>query len=247
MTAADEAHRRLQFLKPNVTMRSASGDRDKRGTPSGARDRRRRRRHRRAAAQPAHRRRRAAVREGEPAARGWTVARNTFRGIYCENGLLAEHAIRFWDLSRDTVVERNFVFDCARGVGFGLGQTGSASRVYADDPYPGAGYIGHYDGIVDNNVIEAGVPYYDTGIALEQARGARVYHNTIVQPQAAFSSIDYRFANSIVDVRNNLVRNLTQRDGATGTVSSNLMTGSTALFVDAAGLDFHLVAGHRRR
>jgi len=72
-----------------------------------------------------------------------------------------------------------------------------------------------------------------------------VYHNTVVQPASAFSSIDLRFANTDADVRNNVVRNITQRDGAAGTNASNLQTTSTALFVaaNATPPDLHLAAG----
>ena len=148
---------------------------------------------------------------------GWHVHDNTFIDIYCDNGSLAEHAIHFWSASRDTLVERNTIIDCARGVGFGLIEQG-ADRSYPDDPYPGVGYIGHYDGIIRNNVIHADIPYFDTGIELAQARGSVVLHNTIVQPATAFSSIDYRFANTDVTIVNNIVRRITVRNGANGTV-----------------------------
>ena len=175
-------------------------------------------------------------------ARGWQVRDNTFMDIYCDNGSLAEHAVHFWSASRDTLVERNTIIDCARGIGFGLVEMG-ADRPYADDPYPGVGYIGHYDGLIRNNVIFAEIPYFDTGIELDQARGSVVIHNTIVQPASAFSSIDYRFANTEVTVRNNIVRNITVRNGATGTVENNLETSLTAHFADPGNRDFHLLPG----
>ena len=178
-------------------------------------------------------------------ARGWVVRSNRFEDIYCDTGRLAEHAVHFWSGSRDTVVENNTIIDCARGIGFGLVADGM-SRPYADDPYPGVGYIGHYDGIIRNNVIFADIPYYDTGIELAQARGARVYHNTVWSTAAAtgfFSSIDYRFANTQVEVRNNITRRITMRDGASGMVASNLEGVSADLFVNAGALDFHLADG----
>ena len=84
---------------------------------------------------------------------------NRFKGIYCADGL-AEHAVHFWAGSRGTLVERNIIVDCARGVGFGLGDRG------------------HIGGIIRNNVVVAGRPVLDTGIGLESAAGARVHHNT---------------------------------------------------------------------
>ncbi|AWV87936.1 hypothetical protein [Bradymonas sediminis] len=178
-------------------------------------------------------------------ARGWVVRHNEFHGIYCAGEGLAEHAIHFWKGPRDTLVENNLIVNCARGIGFGLVENGQG-RAYADDPYPGVGHIGHYDGVIRNNVIYADIPWYDTGIELAQARGAKVYHNTVFSTDAAtgfFSSIDYRFANTDVDIRNNLTRRITVRGGASGRVENNKEGIDASYFVDASNLDFHLADG----
>lgn len=177
-------------------------------------------------------------------ARGWHVHHNRFVGIYCAGEGLAEHAIHYWAGSRDTLVENNTIIDCARGIGFGLVETG-AMRSYADDPAPGL-FVGHYDGIIRNNVVFGAIAYFDTGIELDQARGTRVLFNTVTASASAtgfFTGIDYRFANTRVDLRNNLVRRITMRDGAMATTGSNLETTDLGLFVDAAAHDFHLAAG----
>jgi hypothetical protein len=176
-------------------------------------------------------------------ARGWIVRRNSFRGIYCTNGALAEHAIHFWTGSRDTLVEQNTVVDCARGIGFGLTESG-ASRTYADDPYPNVSFKGHIDGVIRNNLVHVSPsvqPYYDTGIELAQAHGARVLHNTLAT-LPLFSSIDYRFSNTKVTIQNNLTYKITKRDGAQGTVAHNLQATPLGIFVDAPNGDYHLNA-----
>jgi len=176
-------------------------------------------------------------------ARGWVVRRNHLEGFWCATGL-SEHAIHFWNASRDTLAEHNVIVNVAMGIGFGLGETGT-TRPYADNPYPGAGFIGHYDGIIRNNVIYADIAGFDTGVALEQARGVRVYHNTIYSTDAVtgfFSPIDYRFASTVAEIRNNLVRRISMRNGATGTVDHNLENVSAAYFVNPATRDFHLLA-----
>jgi hypothetical protein len=180
-------------------------------------------------------------------ARGWRVRSNTFAGIHCTNGSLAEHAIHFWTASRDTLVERNTIIDCARGIGFGLGDGGGEppNRAYADDPYPGVGYVGHYDGTIRNNVISISpsFTFFDTGIELEQARGTRVLHNTVIHPASAFASISHRFPNTLVTLENNLVRNIRARDGSSASGDSNLEDAPDGLFIDASAHDLHLAPG----
>jgi hypothetical protein len=177
-------------------------------------------------------------------ARGWVVRRNTFRDIYCETEGLAEHAIHFWRNSRDTLVEQNTIVKCARGVGFGLQQDsgGGEIRSYDDDPYPGGGYIGHYDGIIRNNLISIseGSTWFDSGIELEQARGTRIYHNTIIHPATSWASISHRWENTEVDVVNNVLVSIKGRDDSVANASSNIESAPDDLFVDRAGHDLHL-------
>jgi hypothetical protein len=175
-------------------------------------------------------------------ARGWVVRLNRFDDIRCGPGKgLAEHAVHFWTGSRDTLVERNTIVDCARGIGFGLGDRTDWARRYTDAA--AAGYVGHYGGLIRNNVVAARRPGMDTGIGLEQARGARVYHNTVyASPRATgyFSSLDYRFPNTRADIRNNLVTRMTLRDGARATLARNVQAIPAAWFRNPSRLDFHL-------
>jgi hypothetical protein len=172
----------------------------------------------------------------------WIVRKNRFEGIYCETGL-AEHAIHFWKGSRDTLVENNVIIDCARGIGFGLGG-GAGERLYPDNPYNGE-MLSHFDGIIRNNVIWADIPWYDTGIEIDEAKTPKVFHNTVVSGPGAtnmFSAIDARFASTITTIQNNLTDKITQRDGAQATLGNNLEATPLTDLV-SAGTDFHLVAG----
>jgi hypothetical protein len=158
------------------------------------------------------------------AAHGWVVRLNRFSGIYCRAGL-AEHAVHFWVGSRDTLVERNVIVNCARGIGFGLGD------------------LGHTGGIIRNNVVVADTPSLDTGIGLENAVGARVYHNTVWAPAGVdghFSGIDVRYAGTAADLRNNLTTRITVRDGGRASLRSNLERAAGTLFVSTIRRDFHL-------
>ncbi|WAS99020.1 right-handed parallel beta-helix repeat-containing protein [Nannocystis punicea] len=185
------------------------------------------------------------------AAWGWTIRDNDIRGFWCPEGL-SEHAVHLWVTSRDTLVERNDIRDCARGVGFGLGENGNGNaRAYADDPCPGKSYLGHVGGEIRNNMIWAGDPSlfasqagFDSGVALEQACDAKVLHNTVVSLQAPFVSMEYRWANTSATIAGNLVtHDIVMRDGAQAQLDGNLEQAATDQFVDAAGADLHLAAG----
>ncbi len=170
----------------------------------------------------------------------WIVRHNEFHGIYCDNGGLAEHAIHFWRSSRGTLVENNKITNCARGIGFGL-ENGTGQRVYPDSPHGGMD-LAHYDGIIRNNVIYADLPWYDTGIELADTREPLIYHNTVVSNSSAsgfYSSIDYRFPQTSVVIRNHLTRKITQRNNAVGTVDHNLQATPLSYFMNLP-TNFHL-------
>jgi len=180
-------------------------------------------------------------------ARGWVLRRNRIEGFWCDDGL-SEHGIHLWKGCRDTVVEDNVILDCARGIGFGLGSSGEA-RIYPDNPYPGVGYLGHIDGIIRNNFIAAADSRlfaspdgFDTGIGLEQARGAQVVHNTVAATDRPLSSsIEWRFGNTVAEISINLVTHtLLPRDGAQATLTGNIDSAPTGWFTDVAAGDLHL-------
>lgn len=179
--------------------------------------------------------------------RGWVVRDNIIKGFWCPQGL-SEHGVHFWTGSRDTIVERNWLINNARGIGFGLREIGSGRTYDADDPCPDAtGYVGHFDGIIRNNFIfadrdELFASQYGTdgGIALAQACGVQVLHNTVAFTQSPFAAIEYRFSNTDADLTNNLVtHNLEDRGGA-AVLSGNLSNRPLSLFVDGANGDLHL-------
>ncbi len=180
---------------------------------------------------------------------GWVIRDNLIEGFWCENDL-SEHGIHFWRTCRDTVVERNRLVDNARGVGLGLDASG-AGRVYPDDPCPTAegGYVDHYGGIVRNNFVFASRSElfaseygFDCGICLSQACGAQVVHNTVASTQDPYSSIEWRFDHTDVDLINNLVSYQLLDRGGTARLAGNLDHQPLSLFVDGPGGDLHLSA-----
>jgi hypothetical protein len=184
-------------------------------------------------------------------ARGWTIRDNVIEGFWCESGL-SEHGIHLWKACRDTVVERNELRNNARGIGFGMATGGSGVRTYPDEPCPGAGgaYVDHYDGVIRNNVVFADRPElfgsqygFDCGICLWNVCGAQVVHNSVASTQPPFSSIEWRFDNTDVVIRNNLVtHNLLDR-GGTADLSGNLQGQPPSTFLDWSSGDLHLTPG----
>lgn len=181
---------------------------------------------------------------------GWTIRDNTIHGFWCATGL-SEHGVHFWTGSRDTVVERNIITDCARGIGFGLGKSDDG-RVYDDSPCDGASApMGHWGGVIRNNAISANRAEllssqagFDTGIALAQACDVKVLHNSVWSATPPFTSIEWRFAKTSATITNNAVSyQLVPRDGAQATVEANLEQQPASLWASPAEHDLHLAPG----
>ena len=177
---------------------------------------------------------------------GWTVRDNTIKNIYCTNGSIAEHGIHFWNSCREPTVERNWLINNARGIGFGLGGRGG-QRIYPDNPLSGSGLsprdVQHIGGVIRNNVVFANTPYFDTGIGLEQAWNVSVYHNTVYSAKGGLG-IDIRFAHSNPSVKNNLASPFIHlRDGGKPRQSAGNIQATPEMFVDTATGDLHLLRG----
>lgn len=178
--------------------------------------------------------------------KGWVIRDNTIQGFWCEQGL-SQHAIHFWTGSRATLVERNLLIDNARGIGFGLVENGKG-RTYPDVPCGNGGYVDHYEGIIRNNFIFAGLEALfssasgvDGGIALAQACNPVVVHNTVAFTKNPFAAIEWRFSNTKAVLINNLVsHSLMARNGASAISSNNLSGQPLSIFLDGVGGNLHL-------
>ena len=159
-------------------------------------------------------------------AKGWIIRDNVFRRIRSPGGAVAEHAVHFWSDSQDTLVERNLIVNCDRGIGFGLGDRG------------------HLRGVIRNNMIyhDDSDGFGDVGIGLESSPETQVYNNTIYMEHDYANAVEYRFtATTGVFIANNLTNRLIrERNEASAELHNNVTEAEGAWFVNPAEGDLHL-------
>jgi len=158
--------------------------------------------------------------------KNWIVRGNTFKNIKSPGDDIAEFAIHFWSESENTLVERNTIINCDRGIGFGLGDRG------------------HIGGIIRNNMIyhDSSEGFADVQIGLEDARNSQVYNNTIFMANSYPNAIEYRFSSTTgLQIYNNLTNKMiAERDGASGTTSNNITNAQVSWFVAPSSGNLHL-------
>ncbi|MDB5103934.1 MAG: hypothetical protein JWP91_1623 [Fibrobacteres bacterium] len=173
----------------------------------------------------------------------WIVRGNTFRNIQ-RNGALMEHAVHFWSKSRGTLIEGNRFENNFRAIGLGMKTEPTAvDRKYADGKGDNP-YLDHIGGLIRNNVIwnRKGI-HQEVGIELMNVSGAEVYNNTVFGEEKPFSDIEYRWPNTTITVKNNLMgHNLNPRDGAKAVLAGNVENAAAAYFKDPVNGDLHLTA-----
>ncbi|MCI0415837.1 hypothetical protein L0222_23935 [bacterium] len=84
----------------------------------------------------------------------------------------------------------------------------------------------------------------DGSIIIWDSPNTKVYHNTILANDNIFYSIEFRFVSTTNgEARNNLSDlPIHLRDSATATLSGNLLSATSSMFVNAAAANLHLVS-----
>lgn len=151
----------------------------------------------------------------------WQIRNCTFRNIRTANGQLTEGAIHFWSGSENTLCENNTIYNCDRGIMYGLDNSV------------------HIGGIIRNNMIQT---TKDVGIYLCFASNARVYNNSVFTDSNYPNSIEYRFeATKDCEIVNNLTnKTIAQRNNGQAWVENNVEDALDSWFVNPSIADMHL-------
>ena len=172
--------------------------------------------------------------------RNWVVRDNEFRRIRgrADQGYRCGPTILFWRDCRDTLVTRNVLIDCFRGIALGL--TPSESKDSA-----GQSGFDHRRGLVCNNVVCNLNPWADEAIEINACQDARVLHNTVlVESGQSPWSIGVRFRGTTATVKNNLTnKGILERDGGRLTAEGNVTTAARDWFVEPAAGNLRLAGG----
>jgi hypothetical protein len=166
----------------------------------------------------------------------WVVRDNVLRRIRgpSATGYRAGPAILFWGGSRDTVVERNWLVDCYRGIALGLVQDQAGAPDHLD----------HKGGVIRRNAICNLNPWADESIEINSSPDALVVHNTVLVEGRVPWSIGVRFPTASARVWNNLSNHpILLRDGAKAELKANVVTGRRDWFVDSSLGDLRLARG----
>jgi hypothetical protein len=184
------------------------------------------------------------------AGRDWHVHDNRFTGHWClpgtpPDGSTANPTVQLTSGSRDGLVERNVMVDVQRGIAYGSDGAGVEERAYADNPCTAGVFWGHIGGTIRNNAIWIGEAATTDGadslITVWHGCDVDILHNTVVNLVSVYSSIEFRYMDTTVNVANNLVTDrLYPREGGVGQVLGNLEYADLALIVDPLTPDLHL-------
>ena len=138
----------------------------------------------------------------------WIVRNNTFSNIASPSRMVAEHAIHFWNNTKSTLIEKNIIINCDRGIGFGL------------ENRPTLG------GIIRHNLIlhsDNNHPFADAGIIIEESINTQILNNKIFLAHSYPNAIEYRFPSTKnITISDNLVnKRIRKRNWANADLSNN--------------------------
>ncbi len=170
------------------------------------------------------------------AGKDWVIRDNEFVRIKGPPGQLGGAAILCWKNCINTIVERNLILECDKGIAFG-NPAGPGTKYSRNNETR----YDHQGGIVRNNVI-ARMSDGDTGIEFNRARDFGCYHNTVyINSSSVNWAIEYRFPQSNGKISNNLTNlRIFQRDDGQARLGGNVTNAEDGWFVNVAAGNLQL-------
>lgn len=163
----------------------------------------------------------------------WVVRDNVLRKIRGprSQGYKSGPSILFWGGSSGTIVERNLLIDCYRGIALGL----------MPGPVDEGRRLDHKGGTIRRNALCNLDTRADEPIEVNASPGVLVEHNTVMVEGKNPWSISIRFPTANAVVRNNLTRHpIVLRDGAKADRQANIANARPDWFVDPRRGDLRL-------
>lgn len=163
----------------------------------------------------------------------WVIRDNVFQNIRAPGDVMTGPAVLVWSASENTIVERNVILDCYRGIAFG-------------NPSHGPG--DHIGGVIRNNFIVRTVRG-DVGLELASATGAVVAFNTVALLGPNDSGQAAEAVGGATDglwAYNLLTAHIAMRDGASGEDRGNVIDAGDSWFMDPSAGDLHLTSAAGR-
>ena len=174
------------------------------------------------------------------AAQNWIVRGNFFKNLHNPDSAayLWNAAVLFWNHSAGTVTEQNIFLNVDRAAAYGLRDT--------------TPFFDHAGGAIRNNFVclvpglmsarrTAGS---DGALIAWNSPGTQIDHNTVLLNGNELYAVEFRFPATTNGTARNILADapIHLRDGATATLSSNLLTAVPGMFVNPASADLHLLA-----
>ena len=172
------------------------------------------------------------------AAKNWVVRGNLFKNLHNPDtaAYLWNPAVLFWRHSVGTVTEQNTFINVDRAIAYGL-----------DNTTP---YFDHAGGLIRNNFVYLAPGLMsasrkassDGSIIAWNSPGTQIDHNSVLLNTNEFYAVEFRFSTTTNGTARNDLADapVHLRDSAVATLSGNLLTAASGMFVNPTGGDLHL-------
>ena len=151
----------------------------------------------------------------------WIIRKNRFKDIASPGDRIAEHAIHIWNGASNNLVENNYIEDCDRAIGFGMGKSAANTKSLRSN----RGGVIRNNTIIHSNNLD---PFADAGITLEDSPDTLIENNKIWLGHNYPNAIEYRYPTTQnVIIRNNISnKGIVSRNGGKATLLNNRTNAS---------------------